>query len=199
MDNYELPENFHYPMETTIQYNNLTIRGKQRVAVFKALRVPSSGRRILAMAKQTAPSMTYQDLRHILRNFQSDGIVICLNPENQTGRIYTIRSIQDEKTISPELIDICARIDRAKTRLAVLKEVGKERYFETEPLTATRIKKLMRESHPLGLNHVLAALQFLEERDLVEVVDRTDKRELKIYDITRRGRTVLEKLQPSDQ
>ena len=48
-------------------------------------------------------------------------------------------------------------------------------------------------------NHVLAALQFLEERDLVEVVDRTDKRELKIYDITNRGRTVLEKLQPSDQ
>jgi hypothetical protein len=46
----------------------------------------------------------------------------------------------------------------------------------------------------LGLNHVLAALQFLEEHDLVEVVDLTAKRDLKIYDITNRGRAVLKQL-----
>ncbi len=56
----------------------------------------------------------------------------------------------------------------------------------------------MLPTHPLELNHVLAALVFLEEHDLVEVVDFTNKRELKVYDITNRGRTVLEKLQPSD-
>ena len=49
----------------------------------------------------------------------------------------------------------------------------------------------MRENHPLGLNHVLAALQFLEVHDLVEVVDRTNKRELKIYVVTAKGRSVL--------
>ncbi|MDF7824389.1 hypothetical protein P4B35_10230 [Pontiellaceae bacterium B12227] len=181
-------------METTIQFNGHTIRGKQRVAVFNALKHPSTGRRILAIAKQTAPSMTYQDLRHILRDFQSNGFVTCLNPKNQTGRIYMIDSMPDGHAISPELIDIYARVDRAKTRLAVLQEVARERYFETEPLTATRIKKLMREHHPLGLNHVLAALQFLEEHELVEVVDRTNKRDLKIYDVTNRGRAVLKQL-----
>ena len=116
------------------------------------------------------------------------------NPQNQTGRIYRLNTIQNDPAPSPALIDICARIDRAKSRLAVLKEVAEERYFDTDQLTATRIKKLMRENHPLGLNHVLAALQFLEEHDLVEVVDLTAKRDLKIYDVTNRGRAVLKQL-----
>jgi DNA-binding PadR family transcriptional regulator len=49
----------------------------------------------------------------------------------------------------------------------------------------------MRDSHPLGLNHVLAALKFLEEHHLVETVDHTDKRELKIYQTTDLGKTIL--------
>lgn len=180
-------------METTIQTNGHMIKGKQRIAVFRALNTPATGRKILSVAKRSAPSMTYQDLRHILRDFQGKGIIACLNPEDQTGRIYT-RNTARENPISRELAKTCARIDRAKTRLAVLKEVAKERYFETEPLTATRIRKLMLPTHPLGLNHVLAALVFLEEHDLVEVVDHTDKRELKVYDVTNRGRTVLKQL-----
>ena len=52
----------------------------------------------------------------------------------------------------------------------------------------------MREHHPLGFNHVLAALQFLEEYELVEVIDRTNKRDLKVYDVTNLGRAVLKKL-----
>lgn len=180
-------------METTIQTNGHIIEGKQRIAVINALNSPSTGRKLLSIAKQTAPSMTYQDLRHILRDFQNKGIITCLNPEDQTGRIY-IRNAEHENPISRELAKTCARIDRAKNRLAVLKEIAKERYFETEPMTATRIRKLMIPTHPLGLNHVLAALAFLEEHDLVEVVDFTNKRDLKVYDITNRGRTVLKQL-----
>lgn len=52
----------------------------------------------------------------------------------------------------------------------------------------------MLPTHPLGLNHVLAALHFLEKKDLVEIVDYTDKRELKVYDATNRGRSVLKQL-----
>ena len=132
----------------------------------------------------------------IFRKNRSHYLVVsttCLNPEDQTGRIY-IRNDEIEKPVSKELIKICARIDRAKNRLAVLREIAKERYFETEPLTATRIRKLMLGSHPLGLNHVLAALQFLEQHNLVEVVDYTAKRELKIYDINNHGRAVLKQL-----
>ncbi len=114
--------------------------------------------------------------------------------EKLVGRIYIRNTLENKNPISQELVNICARIDRAKNRLAVLKEVARERYFETEPLTATRIRKLMLPTHPLGLNHVLEALQFLEGHELVGVVDYTSKRELKIYDITNRGRTVLKQL-----
>jgi DNA-binding PadR family transcriptional regulator len=138
--------------------------------------------------------MSYQDLRHILKDFQGKGIVTCLNPENQTGRIYRLRTRQGNERIALELVDICSSIDRAKTRMAVLEEVAKERYFETEPLTATRIKKLMRDTYSLALNHVLAALQFLEKHELIEVIDHTPKRDLKNHDVTNRGRAVLKQL-----
>jgi DNA-binding PadR family transcriptional regulator len=52
----------------------------------------------------------------------------------------------------------------------------------------------MRDTYPLALNHVLAALQFLEENELVEIVDYTAKRELKIYDITSKRRAALRQL-----
>jgi predicted Zn-ribbon and HTH transcriptional regulator len=105
-------------METTIQTNGHMIKGKQRVAVINALNSPSTGRKILSIAKQSAPSMTYQDLRHIFRDFQKKGIIACLNPEDQTGRMY-LRNTTRENPISRELAKTCARIDRAKTRLAV--------------------------------------------------------------------------------
>lgn len=193
MDNHYRSGKCHYPMETTIETNGHIIKGKQRIAVYNALDSPATGRKILTTAKQAAPSMTYQDLRHILRDFQNRNLITCLNPEDQPRRIYA-RTTETRNPISDELVSVCARIDRAKNRLAVLKEVSKERYFETEPMTATRIRKLMLESHPLGLNHVLAALQFLEHHDLVEVVDYTAKRDLKIYDVTDRGRAVVKQL-----
>ena len=89
-------------METTIQINGHTIRGKQRIAVINALKHPSTGRRILSLAKQAAPSMTYQDLRHILRDFEKRGIVVCLNPKDQTGRFYVLASVLDETLTVPE-------------------------------------------------------------------------------------------------
>ncbi|MBN2785197.1 MAG: hypothetical protein JXR25_10235 [Pontiellaceae bacterium] len=52
----------------------------------------------------------------------------------------------------------------------------------------------MRESYPMGLNHVLAALKFLEGHGVIEVCGYTDKRELKIYRITNLGRNVMEGL-----
>jgi Fe2+ or Zn2+ uptake regulation protein len=163
------------------------IRGKQRKAVYNALKHPVSGRQILESVKKIAPSMTYQDLRHILRDFQQQGLATCLNPAQQTGRFYALSTFDGERFPA----DLCAKIGRAKIRLAVLREVAKERFFETRPLTATQIKKQLRESYPLGLNHVLAALKFLSENHLVETAEYTSKRELKIYRVTELGKTIL--------
>ena len=167
------------------------IRGKQQKAVYTALKQPMTGKRILESARQMAPSMSYQDLRHILRIFQNEGLVTCLNPKCQTGRFYVRVNYEGEISQTSSEMELCAKVGRAKTRLAVLKEVAKERFFESHPLTTTQIKKYMREHHPLGLNHVLSALNFLEENQLVKTSGFTDKRELKIYRITDLGKTIL--------
>lgn len=181
-------------MAIIVSDSGIAIRGKQRIAVYRALKQPATGRQILDKSRECAPSMTYQDLRHILRDFQHKGIAVCLNPECQTGRFYALASKDKVSFAMIEKVDLCARIGRAKTRLAVLKEVAKERFFEARPLTATQIKKYMRDTYPLGLNHVSAALKFLEGHGLVEVDGFTDKRDLKTYRITDLGITMLNQI-----
>ena len=181
-------------MASIITDSGIIIRGKQRKAVYKALKQPVTGKQILETARKEAPSMSYQDLRHILRKFQEEGIVTCLNPDCQTGRFYVQSNYEGKISQTSSEMELCAKIGRAKTRLAVLSEIAKERFFESNPLTATQIKKYMREHYPLGLNHVIAALKFLEEHSLIEAGGYTDKRELKIYRITDFGRTILNRV-----
>lgn len=135
--------------------------------------------------------MTYQDLRHILRDFEKSGVAVCLNPECQTGRLYVQASALHEMLISRDQIDLCAKISRAKTRLAVLEEVANKRMRGQHPLTATEIRKQLNEHYPLSLNHVIAALKNLREHRLVEIIDHTNRRNLKIYQITPLGKTIL--------
>lgn len=172
------------------------IRGKQRIAVYHALAHPSTGRQILELCRDHAPSMTYQDLRHILRDFEERNICSCLNPSHQTGRLYMLNSTQPKQPISEQQLELCTLLSRAKTRRAVLEEVARERLDNTRPLTATQIKKRLRSSYPMGLNHVLAALKFLENHYLVEAVDTTAKRDLNIYQITSLGKEILSHLNP---
>lgn len=179
--------------------NALPVRGKQRIAVYHALQKPASGRQILKQAKAAAPSMTYQDLRHILRDFEKRGIAVCLNPQDQTGRFYVLAPEADEPLIPGEQLRLCAQVCRAKTRLAVLEEVAREHIYEKYPLTATEIRKRLRERCPLSLNHVIAALKFLREHRLVETAGYTKKRSLRIYRVTGLGKTVLGHLADAQQ
>ncbi len=174
------------------------LRGKQRAAVYAALEKPASGRQILEKARKIFPSMTYQDLRHILRDFEKRRIAVCLNPEDQTGRLYVLISAANEILISGDQLKLCAQVGRAKTRLAVLEEVARKRYPMQNPLTATEIKRQLRERCPLGLNHVTAALKFLRDHRLVETAGHTDKRQMNIYRITDLGEIILHHLVQRD-
>ena len=172
-------------------FNAPPVRGKQRVAVYNALENPAAGRQILKKARTAAPSMTYQDLRHILRDFQKRGIAVCMNPQDQTGRLYVQASALDKTVLPCDHIKLCAQVGRAKTRLAVLEEIARQRVHDKHPLTATEIRKRLRERYSLSLNHVIAALKFLSEHQLVETAGYTDMRKLKIHRITDLGKTIL--------
>ncbi len=174
------------------------VRGKQRTAVYNALEMPISGRQILEKVRLTAPSMTYQDLRHILRNFEKHGIAVCLNPLNRTGRYYVRASALTETLIPHDQLQLCALVGRAKTRLTLLKEIARQQPHSDTPLTASEIKRQLRDRSPLSLNHVLSALKFLTEHHLVEIVGQTNQRNMKIYGITNLGITILSHLQASE-
>ncbi len=169
--------------------NGVIIRGKQRVAVYEALDKPRNGKEILALSGAEAPSMTYQDLRHILRDFQSKGIAECLNPDCQTGRLYV--QAGKASSFSEHIVQLSAKVRRASIRQAVLAEIGRDALSDSKPLTATQIKKRLRESYPLGLNHVLAAIKFLEDEKLVEIIGYTDIRDSKIYGLSSLGSEVI--------
>ena len=183
-----------YGMENQNRPKIIPVRGKQRTAVYTALGKPASGRQILEKARRIAPAMTYQDLRHILRDFEQKGVAVCLTPQYQTGRIYVLASAAHETLLSDDQFKLCAQVGRAKSRLAVLEAVARTRLSAQNPLTATEIKRQMRERHPLGLNHVTAALNFLRDHRLVETVGHTDKRKLNIYRITDLGNQILHHL-----
>lgn len=171
-----------------------SVRGKQRAAVYTALEKPVSGRQILEKVRKSFPAMTYQDLRHILRDFEQKGLAVCLTPEYQTGRLYVQSSASNGTLLPDDQLKLCAQVGRAKTRLVVLEEVARKRLSMQNPLTATEIKRQLRERYPLGLNHVTAALKFLREHRLVETIGHTDKRQMNIYQITDLGELILRHL-----
>ncbi|MDF7809462.1 PadR family transcriptional regulator [Pontiellaceae bacterium B12219] len=159
--------------------------------MYETLRTPSTARRILIEARKTAPSITYQDIRHILRDFERQNISVCLNPEQSTGRLHMLKALLPDNPIASTLIELCSIVDRSRIKLAVLREAARPVYEENKPLTVTQIKKRLRDTYPLALNHAYSALRSLLEGGLVRVAGHTDKRDLNIYAITDLGREVL--------
>lgn len=133
-----------------------------------------------------------------MRDFEKKGVAVCLTPEYQTGRLYVLASAAKETLLSGDQLKLCAQVGRAKTRLAVLEEVARKRLSGQTPLTATEIKRQLRERCPLGLNHVTSALKFLSEHRLVETAGHTDKRRMNIYRITDLGEMILRYLAPRE-
>lgn len=143
--------------------------------------------------------MTYQDLRHILRDFEQQGLIRCLNPKEQTGRFYLRIDIELDEKLTGEDILLAAMISRASMRLALLRELASERLDGIQDTTVTGLRKRMRDSYPMSLNHALSSMQFLHQHGLAEVIDFTRKRDLKIYRITDRGRRLLQFVKPNQQ
>lgn len=183
-------------MDKISRGDGIIIRGKQRRAVYDALDSARTGKQLLAMAKEVAPSITFQDLRHILRSFEGLGLVRCLNPQDQSGRIY-IRIDQAHRIAhDPALFAICGQVGRGSIRMAVLSEIAREKLGEGLEMTATGIRKNLRASYSISLNHILASLQFLHAQGLVQIEGHTRKRWSKIYSVTSKGQAVLNLLQP---
>lgn len=168
-------------------------RGHQRRAVYRALSFPRTGTQILKQASVTAPRITLQDVRRVLRTLRWMGGVRCLNPNEKTGRIYVGSGIDISK-IGVDWEHYSA-VARGRARSRVLLEIDQERFdLLPRPKTATGIKRALRNDYPMSLNLAIECLQELKRRGLVTIKAQTQRRECNVYELTDKGREIVEVL-----
>lgn len=142
---------------------------------------------MLRLAKSHGSRMTFQDLRHLLRGWENKGFIYCVNPAELTGRLYVRREVALPDASDAEW-RLVACLLRAGNRRAVLEEITRSEVMSAEiGKTATQIRKNLRERAPMGLNHILRAIGFLEHQKLIECRSITRKRSLRLLSATKLG------------
>lgn len=63
------------------------VKGKQRTAILKVMDKPKTPKQI---SEQT--ELKFSNVSDVLRKMSKEGIALCLNPEEKTGRLYTLTS-----------------------------------------------------------------------------------------------------------
>jgi DNA-binding PadR family transcriptional regulator len=163
------------------------------------------GVELLAKAKHFTPKIRLRDVRLILRKLEIRNIIFCLNPSARNGRLYFytepgLRLLREELAIQLEQVDpsldwnTYGWIVRGKARKAVITELGRPRIEPSIGFTATKLRKALLPTHPMGLNPMIECLKELEDRSLIACVGRTRKRDLRLMALSDKGIEILETL-----
>lgn len=176
--------------------------GCQKRAVFKALTKPMCGTEILEKARVEAPRIQLRDVRLILCHCQRREITYCLNPHIQNGRLHYFtekgcRCMRNVFGITPAPIpmemdwDLYSWVVRASVRKALVQELAKREGEDQEPWTASRLRRAVSKSHPIGLNPTIDGLAELEHYGVIECSGITKKRGQRCYELSKRGARIL--------
>lgn len=171
-------------------------RGRQRAAVARMLRKPMTTTEICRAARELAPHIRLRDIWLILKEMAERRLAVCLNPRHVTGKLYALtdrgrRAVKQAFSIEVPRISKgvdwrkYARVVRAKVRRLVLLEVA--RLSASGPVTATEVKRSLREKHPLGLNPTIRALKELERMGLVASQAAASEGHRRSYSATKTG------------
>lgn len=181
--------------------NHVKIRGKQRLAVLRALVYPASGSFISERAKEWANRITYFDLRKILRDFELSGIITSLNPDEKNGRIYCLT---DEglacfkEHFNHQAINQLIYKGNLTPLAKVLRRFLVKKIFyvmasdpQVTSFSATAIKKQLRYVHSTSLNLIISTVTQLTNEGYLEMEEVEVKKHLeKHYSLTELGETV---------
>lgn len=159
------------------------LNGTLRRHIYVLLETPRTGRILLNQLAAMEFTMSYQDLRHTLRDFEQRGWIRCLNADELTGRIY----VQKGTTVETRNWWLIARLCRGHNRIEVLHEMAALCSCDSKGRSASAIRRGLKGRSKMALGHVLRALEFLETNQLVECVGHTRKGSMKCYRATEEG------------
>lgn len=180
------------------------MKGIQQLAVLHAIRHPTTGKQILDEARKEAPKISYADLRQIVRSFGKAGLLHCINPEQQTGRVYTLTPkgiaaahshFEDfEYSCPKQKIDWSAYASIARSKsLRVTLDAFRSPLLGHDRRTPTQIRKRLTTGHSISMSFLIGAIRRLEKMGLVarkQSVSVDDR--LAFYSITPKGRIIAE-------
>lgn len=72
------------------------VRGKQRVAILKALSHPLTPSQIHRKSKKMNEKISLNNTSDVIRKFVKQGLAVCMNKEVKTGRIYRLTKTGEE-------------------------------------------------------------------------------------------------------
>ena len=163
-----------------------------------------TGTEICAAARAFNSHIQLRDVWHLLRQMERRGLVQCFNPRLVTGRLYLLTPRGDEAVKEAFSISVprppanidwrkYSRVVRAKVRRLTLISLGRLEEKTSSSQTATAIRKHLERS--VNLNLVIRAIKDLLKLGLFQLAGVTEKRQWKLYRLTRMGRRVLNQLQ----
>lgn len=178
-------------------------RGRQRAAVARVLRKPKTTSEICEAARVFSPHVQLRDIWLILKEMSAKRLVVCLNPRHVTGKLYALtdrgrRAVRQAFGIEvpriPKGVDWrkYARVVRAKVRRLVLIEVA--RLSASRPVTATEVKRSLRDKHPLGLNPTIRALEELESIGVIKPSRRESDACPRTFTLTAGGKRLADQI-----
>ena len=180
-------------------------RGRQRAAVAGSLRKPMTASEICRAARQTNPHVQLRDIWLIMRQLQEKRLVLCLNPRQTNGKLYSLTDHGREVVATAFGVNrdpvpgnlnwrIYGNVARGKIRRVVLEGLGTLGERTGEAQTAAALRKSLRNGHPMGLNQVIRALRELESLGLVRKLGVTRKQSRKLFALTSSGQKIVEQL-----
>lgn len=164
-------------MSRSKDYTEWLKRGRQRSVVVRVLRKPMTASEICRAAQPINRHLQLRDVWFIMGQLKARGLAVCLNPKHVTGKLYALteagRRSREEAcglVSVPLARDVdwrrYAQVARAQVRRLVLLELAAA--TTAGGVTASALRRNLRDRHPIGLNPTIRALKELEQAGLAD-------------------------------
>ena len=179
-------------------------RGGQRSALAQVLRKPMTATELCVAARLLSPRVQLRDIWFLMKQFEARGLVVSLNHRAKTGRLFCLTD-QGRRVVEHgfgiRIKPIARRVNwrtyslvvRAKTRKLTLLGLANLTEARDSMVSATELRKALREEYPVGLNPVIRALKELLNHRLVAIAGKKNSGR-NAYRLTRAGRKIVEQL-----